>query len=1411
MPPSSSQHHQDFVDFLHSAGLSSENGNYAVTGIPLHKFSATISREMDRGAQIRNEFVTSFGVHVDDIRNLKQCLEPLETGSGRRDNDSLCRILLNIPLIQYDLMVILLDKVVQFQADISEQYYINRLPVVILDHMRYLYSIAKPNKLCDKLDELLSTRISVKDVKSAIFQRIPDIFTNEHGSNLIGNILSDYILNSGTDDDQQELLLSALSALSHLQITDEDVNKVSQYIAEQLMASVQIRYFPNIIQFLLQHLASVKDSKKIINNLRENFNIEELRLFFDDEEQDDDDFLGLGGGLGGPTQRPKDLKEWTPEQAEKVCMDQFFSDLQNKLKTQEIFLKTLSVETEEFKVLDFWILVMLFSLPHLESRAMSLIKKKIQADCISSDLIRSAIHKHASALEPFFGAIATMASVLLCSSSAKHWPIGSCIFEQLFLEFGQQDNELGRKLFEKFVIHLSSSNNNEKDTILNMLHSIAKRTKGNVPNFAPFWQGTLDYLRKLNERQIRLFYSTTTAVSIANGDILTQFVLLLRKQLCNANISYKRIGVIGLGCILRSLSESDTPAEVVDAFMRDLPRVLDTAIDIGCKRAAEQFFLFEEIAGVLSDVKDNLPFAIRDLLLQVLGQVSRKKTLIVPKSELKHQLESVPLGHTLLLDDESISSVVNILSAVDKKDTSATSQLFADVVLQGIILRLDPSDRAFGTRVWFYPVVSVASKDISHKKEKDIACRTLLGVVNWYREMLNVFCTSPQNDQIKYHDAAVRILNELASCESQLSDILSDYTHFRMPKDCDSLVSQVSEKRSRIKKVVKSIYIKSPQKKDKNLGKYRGYIRDLHPDSMSLLSLTQLIGKSSQVDLSAEGWSHLLGDMNHKMEACLASLKKASKTTSVTLTDRMLQTGGTAAQYVSKISALIPRLSEQVTQSIKRHDDFMVDEEDADEQETEVVDKSTFPFRQEIILIFDVLQKIFTYYHKYATPNEKTECKDILTGNLIGDEYSHDDGFARYLQFLDKLKSWCSVKASVSVHWLQLVEMVGENVPETERTTVSEAAKAIMMSGVFDLSKTNISQVMKCAFRYSNNPGLVAQEINKEILAVASGKENSGAYKNINKTTETLYFTSLLEELAVYFKQIDEVEVESEKDYLHILKDIQRLVEIYRDCVTLAKRDKDKTKVHQVAVGKGTKTILKNFNDRCIKTLEMQMNDKTGQNSSERHARIQGIIIVLNHAIRTVHEILLENKAKKSKLLKFNAEIRKEMERFNGLVKKLFSNTDFSVKTKNAQKFGDYEDLMETEEDQEAEDGEDGEEEPDEDEQPEDEEAPSSDDDDQDVSRFIRASQIDDESPDEDMILPSTLVERPKKRQKTTSQMGHSQKHTSYTDDPGAGEESTMERRSPNPPASRGVFRDTESEESSDVEDNSDDSSMGDL
>ncbi|KAL5726309.1 hypothetical protein ACHQM5_009361 [Ranunculus cassubicifolius] len=715
------------ISILADSGCTLINPNN-IPSLPLdlHKFRQSLHHLFTNSPQSLSQFLSGFISFTQSPKKLQVFLSDISSNTSSAPcRSSLLRMLLLVPSLQVRLQEILLEKLPEvFGSSVCGQ---------IVNHLRYLDFLVDSKGFVEKLLEVLS--VCPLELKKEVIGSLPEIIGGDEKNN--DNVVES--LRKMLEDDS-ELIVPVLDSFSNLHLSEKLQEQVVT-IALSFVRTIDAQHMPYLLRFLLLS-ATHTNARRIISQIRQ-----QLR------------FVGVDSRSASARAKGKSVVD----NFESSVLEALRSSLQFKnVLCQEILNELKSIDkAEDHRVIDVWLLMLIYMNGGTSQKFVEkMIKKKIMDDCLEKALFDQCIRGHRELVQGHFSSFLSLCEYLLACKEQKAREFSNHLYVSLFDEF--TDTYSRHEILGGLVTHIGSGVAYEVGSALDTMVVLASKYSQELVPFFSYINGILDYIEGFNDENLHKVYEIFSYLALSgrsNSDsvcssIANELLIIVRKQVSNPDLKYKKMGLIGTLKIVSRLGDTKNATQLSIPQRTDCEESLELlrmALD-SCKSFPLPLIMFyDELIALLE--RTSLQPALMEwigrhagdfesIFLSDLegGQLLSKGSFCGLEGELWMNLDGdlspiclniLPLVSSSLQCSSSLQILPAyfLLLSVVERATNQGSLGGIDALL-GCPLWL-PSHKYFGETVWS----SLTAK------QKQAMCLSIYYASNWIRELLNAFCT----------------------------------------------------------------------------------------------------------------------------------------------------------------------------------------------------------------------------------------------------------------------------------------------------------------------------------------------------------------------------------------------------------------------------------------------------------------------------------------------------------------------------------------------------------------------------------------------------------------------------------------------------------------------------------------------
>ncbi|KAK8957970.1 hypothetical protein KSP39_PZI000438 [Platanthera zijinensis] len=789
--------HQDnmslMISLLAEAGCTLSVSGDSPPSLPAdpHKLRRHIENRLSSDPSIAPRFLSGLSSYVQNPQNLRRVLIPASHYSGGSSwIESLARVLLLVAPIQPQILDLLLGKLPEyFNADIAHALRplkddISRL---IVNQLRWLDFIVDSDCFAEKLMEVLS--ISPTSLKKEIIGSLPEII-GEKSHTTVVLALEKMLL------EDSEIIVPVLDSFSNLNL-NEQLQERAITIALSCIRTVDAEKMPHLLRFLFLSTTPA-NTGRIISQIR--------------------DQLKFVGAVDPHSARNKKLKENSlAESTDALILDALRSSLRFKNILCEAILKELKSidQPRHHKVIDVWFLMLIYNNGRsLQKDVQKILKKKILDGCFSEALFDQCITGHRELVKDYFPSFISLCEYLLSckEKQVRHFSIH--LYTSLFGEF--KDTYSKQEVVGALVTHIGSGIAHEVTSALDTLILLTSRYSEELIPISSHITGILDYMESFQGDNMHKVYEVFSRLALfarsrednTRSSIANEVLMIIRKQVSNADMTYRKMGVIGTLKIVSTFGDVNAPSGFLSSQKSnsdDALELLRMSLDSLKLVPLTLILLYDELSALLEDV------VLKPEIIEWIGKhVSEFEVMFLsdleggqlPTNTFFNDVE----GELWINLDGDTSPVylkiLPLLSFSPQQQSESLQILTSQFLLLSVVERLTNQGSLGGIDALLgCPLLLPSSKYLSGvhwkkltEKQKKTLCFTLFYAINWIRELLNAFSSQiankvesiTPNTKVETMNKLLKRLRNLLVMESILDVILKACPQ-SLPEVCFSM------------------------------------------------------------------------------------------------------------------------------------------------------------------------------------------------------------------------------------------------------------------------------------------------------------------------------------------------------------------------------------------------------------------------------------------------------------------------------------------------------------------------------------------------------------------------------------------------------------------------------------------------
>nr|GMC91792.1 Fanconi anemia group D2 protein homolog isoform X2 [Ipomoea batatas] len=773
---------------------------------------------------LRSEFLHGLCSYINSPNSLRRILSHSNRdGLVSVRSESVVRVLLLVPSIQSDIQNMLLEKLPEYfdmdpSGPLPSSRFEDDIARLILNQFRWLDFLVDSEAFIDRLLQVLS--ICPLHLKREMIGSLPEIIGDQNNKVVVDSL--QHML-----EEDPSVIIPVLDCFSNLHL-DETLKEQVVTIGLSCIRTADMEHMPYLLRFLLLS-ATISNTRRIISHIRE-----QLKL--------------VGGFSYHATQQGKMKGKSIVNDGEASVLDALRSSLQfNKIICEEVLKELKSLEkARDHKTIDIWLLVLIYkNSESLQKSIEKLLKKKIVEGYIDEALFDQCVHGNKAIAQDYLPTFISISGYLLACKEQKAQEFGIHMYKCLFEEF--VDSFSRQELLGALITHVGSGISHEVRYGLQAMALLASKYSHELIPLSSHIMVLLMCLLCLyitfqhafvrvsilmrihfshEQRLVKALILSFSLLALSarsnagsRSSISNELLMIVRKQLSNPDLKYKKMGLIGtvkivyyFGAEVINSSQSSSQKSNVEEALELLKTSLES-----CKQIPLPLIMFyDELVVTLKNrslhpsITEWISKHIGDFESKYLsdldgGQLPIKDVYCGLEGQLWMNLDGdispicvnlLPLVSSSLRSAPSLEILpakISLLSTIEKL-TNQGSLLGIDALL-GCPLHL-PSSKLFSVPAW----------QSLNGNQKQIIILSLYYAANWIRELLNAFCSQVTNkcdhvSQGTKEEIALKLfkrLRNLIFLESMLNNCLRQYP-LSLPELCPleppskNLVNQTRE------------------------------------------------------------------------------------------------------------------------------------------------------------------------------------------------------------------------------------------------------------------------------------------------------------------------------------------------------------------------------------------------------------------------------------------------------------------------------------------------------------------------------------------------------------------------------------------------------------------------------------------
>uniref|UniRef100_A0A669CVF3 FA complementation group D2 n=1 Tax=Oreochromis niloticus TaxID=8128 RepID=A0A669CVF3_ORENI len=700
-----------FVDFVRVAGVILRPGGMPnEIGVDQVVFQRRIQQQLQKSPRypgIIQEFITALESYMENTDRFRNCLLPCVPQSTTNPQS---------------------PKLPEYMLDSDGGV---SIPRIIINQLKWLDRVVDAKDLASKLMELVS--VAPVEVQRDIITSLPEILEDSQHNDTARELNS--LLQEKT-----QLTVPILDALSSLNLASSLLTEVRGAVMATL-AAVQLEDLPVVVKFIL-HSVSASDAYEVVCNLRKKLELEQCVL--------------------PPVLQASQSRMNTAAGSSQDSISLILDCIKSAVR----FQKTISEAW--LKVMDLLVLLILHSTNANQSRrgAERVLKVKVRNGLIQEALLQRTFRDYAQVMRGYFPSTLALAQSLVRSPDPCMVPFGGHMYRHAFTAF---DSYCHQEVVGSLVTHVCSGVGGEVDVALELLCGLVNEKPSEMAMYAVFVKGILDYMDNLTPQQIRRLFHLLSRLAFGQkqgSHIQDDMHIVIRKQLSSTVPKYKRIGIIGAVMIVGSMG-SVTDLHLCLFFPLQVTALLELVKSSSESSPEAAALYYDELANLI--LSSALDPQVQDMIGKSVLQDFEDDFVVDLGPEISGSFPFPARAMYKLYEDEDQGGIaINLMpllakdiqnkgeqqNQVNKAHNRRVSSLCLSPFFRLLRLcvekrhqgDLEEIDGLLGCPLILTNMDVVEKVESLSKAEREFLCTLLFHTINWFREVVNAFCTQKDTD-----------------------------------------------------------------------------------------------------------------------------------------------------------------------------------------------------------------------------------------------------------------------------------------------------------------------------------------------------------------------------------------------------------------------------------------------------------------------------------------------------------------------------------------------------------------------------------------------------------------------------------------------------------------------------------------
>ncbi len=727
---------------------------------------------------------------------------------GRMVKESLVRGLMQLEEVQAELFSWLMEKAVM--AAVEEEGEQGRasqpgegLPLsrLIVTQVRWLNRVFEGERMADKVVEVLRC-CPAKQFLSDLLSALPDLVAEVEQSR-VATVVEELMRG---DADLTGAALDALACLSVGEDTLEDIRYgcglaivvlVTDHARSlpvhlvhrrnsvtKRLSSTALEDLPSVLRFLLDTASSAGDEEEAVREMRNHIDLSQSKLM---------------------TQISQTAKKGTRKEngrdVDVILVHLLEDSVSCNRRMANAWFKALDElnTSRSHTPVDFLVLLTLHKIPAKKKPIENMIRRKIRHGTLTEDLLRTTFSSHHVVLKTFLEDIIALMAMLGQSTDSALVHFSLLLRREAFLHL---DKVCKQEVFADLVGKVGCGGPGRASALKALVY-LTKHYTEETARFASFIESILDFVGLLELSEVKEVMDVLSLLAYSTADqgsaLQSNLHMVIKKQIVSKNSKLVKMGLAGAVVTIKNMTSQRSADETLSSlpsFTQEAgpssppvgPSNVTNAMNLlrrvlAKSKAAGEYagLLMDELADVVesSGLDPRLESYIvstltadfqRDYILDVSEDGSLKgveeECLLVPAH---------PAYNAEGEDPDIALSVAPIVADRDRKEAKNKAET---MLSEFRLLKASTCKKASGNLDDILALLScpvampkeenLLKFEVVSTTEKDVVCACLFYCVNWFREVLNAFARTEEEELrqkvlVRLKDI-LRIRSELQVC-----------------------------------------------------------------------------------------------------------------------------------------------------------------------------------------------------------------------------------------------------------------------------------------------------------------------------------------------------------------------------------------------------------------------------------------------------------------------------------------------------------------------------------------------------------------------------------------------------------------------------------------------------------------------